>query len=46
MRGKVAKELRRMANFTISHDPEVRKSREYKLAKQQYKMLKNIHKNI
>lgn len=46
MRGKLAKELRRMANFTISYDPEVKNTKEYRLAKQQYKMLKKIHKSI
>ena len=46
MRGKVAKELRKIANFEISYDPEVRKSKEYKQNKEQYKMLKRIHKSL
>jgi hypothetical protein len=46
MRGTVAKELRKMANYSISYDPEVRKSRGYIQAKEQYKILKKIHKSI
>jgi len=45
MRGKLAKELRKMAGYQINHDPEVKNSAEYKSAKQQYKIYKKSWKN-
>jgi len=45
MRGKLAKELRKMAGFRISYDPEIRNTKEYRLAKQQYKIYKNTWKS-
>ena len=45
MRGKLAKELRKMAGYQIKHDPEVKNSAEYKSAKQQYKIYKKSWKN-
>jgi|TARA_B110000285_G_scaffold137764_1_gene154318 hypothetical protein len=46
MRGKRAKELRKMASFSISHDSEVKKLKEYLSAKDRYKSLKRAYKQI
>ena len=46
MRGKRAKELRGMANFTISHDPKIKNTKEYLSAKDLYRSLKKTYKQI
>jgi len=44
MSGETAKQLRKLASFKISHDPEVRASEQYKQAKADYKALKRAYK--
>lgn len=46
MRGKVAKELRKIAGFKVSYDPAIKNSAEYLQKKEVYKNLKKIHKEI
>lgn len=44
MSGETAKQLRKLAKFKISYDPEVKASVEYRQAKAYYKSLKRAYK--